>query len=160
MATGFSGLVDLGNVAIKDLDTSKSIKLSALDDLKGFTTTALKSATIDGEGKAVTIGTNSATYGKFEKTDGLTVDGVKLTLTGSGDLVTKVVNNAATLADVTLKDSGILAVTGQNAVIGNVTAESTEGFFEVEQGGSLTVKGNVDVTELAVGADSSMTIDR
>ena len=159
MATGFSGLVDLGNVAIKDLDTSKSIKLSALDDLKGFTTTALKSATIDGEGKAVTIGTNSATYGKFEKTDGLTVDGVKLTLTGSGDLVTKVVNNAATLADVTLKDSGILAVTGQNAVIGNVTAESTEGFFEVEQGGSLTVKGNVDVTELAVGADSSMTID-
>ena len=160
MATGFSGLVDLGNVAIKDLDTSKSIKLSALDDLKGFTTTALKSATIDGEGKAVTIANNSATYGKFEKTDGLTVNGVKLTLTGSGDLVTKVVNNAATLADVTLKDSGILAVTGQNAVIGNVTAaESTEGFFEVEQGGSLTVKGNVDVTELAVGADSSMTID-
>jgi hypothetical protein len=83
MATGFSGLVDLGNVAIKDLDTSKSIKLSALDDLKGFTTTALKSATIDGEGNAVTIDTNSATYGKFEKTDGLTVDGVKLTLTGS-----------------------------------------------------------------------------
>ena len=160
MAKGFKGLVDLGNVAIKDLDTSKSIKLSALDDLKGFTTTALKSATIDGEGKAVTIDTNSATYGKFEKTDSLTVDGVKLTLTGSGDLVTKVVNNAATLADVTLENEGVLAVTGQNAVIGNVTADSsTKGYFEVEQGGSLTVKGNVDVTDLAVGADSSMTID-
>ena len=160
MVTSFGGLVDLGNVAIKNLDTSKSIKFSDLDDLKGFTTTALKSATIDGEGKAVTIDTNSATYGKFEKTDSLTVDGVKLTLTGSGDLVTKVVNNAATLADVKLKGSGILAVTGQNAVIGNVTADSnTEGYFEVEQGGSLTVKGNVDVTKLAVGADSSMTID-
>ena len=159
MATDFKGLVDLGNVAIKDLDTSKSIKFSELDALKGFTTTALKSATIDGESQAVTIATNSATYGKFEKTNSLTVDGVKLTLTGSGDLVTKVVNNAATLADVTLKQEGVLAVTGQNAVIGNVTAESTEGFFEVEQGGSLTVKGNVDVTELAVGADSSMTID-
>ena len=160
MASGFKGLVDLGNVAIEDLDTSKSVKFSDLDDLKGFTTTALKSATIDGEGKPVTIETNSATYGKFEKTDGLTVDGVKLTLTGSGDLVTKVVNNAATLADVTLTNEGVLAVTGQNAVIGNVTADSnTEGYFEVEQGGSLTVKGNVDVTDLAVGADSSMTID-
>ena len=159
MANGFSGLVDLGNVAIKDLDTSKSIKLSALDGLKGFTTTALKSATIDGDGKAVKIATNSATYGKFEKTDSLTVDGVKLTLTGSGDLVTKVVNNAATLADVTLENEGVLAITGQNAVIGNVTAESSKGYFEVEQGGSLTVNGNVDVTELAVGADSSMTID-
>ena len=160
MANGFKGLVDLGNVAIKDLDTSKSIKFSELAALKGFTTTALKSATIDGEGKAVTIDTNSATYGKFEKTDSLTVDGVKLTLTGSGDLVTKVVNNAATLADVTLENEGVLAVTGQNAVIGNVTADSSsKGFFEVEQGGSLTVKGNVDVTELAVGADSSMTID-
>ena len=160
MANGFSGLVDLGNVAIKDLDTSKSIKFSDLDDLKGFTTTALKSATIDGNNTDVTIATNSATYGKFEKTDSLTVDGVKLTLTGSGDLVTKVVNNAATLADVKLENEGVLAVTGQNAVIGNVTADSnTEGYFEVEQGGSLTVKGNVDVTELAVGADSSMTID-
>ena len=159
MASGFKGLVDLGNVAIKDLDTSKSIKFSDLDDLKGFTTTALKSATIDGEGNAVTIDTNSATYGKFEKTDSLTVDGVKLTLTGSGDLVTKVVNNAATLADVKLENEGVLAVTGQNAVIGNVTAESSKGYFEVEQGGSLTVKGNVDVTDLAVGADSSMTID-
>ena len=159
MVSGFKGLVDLGNVAIKDLDTSKSVKFSELAALMGFTTTALKSAAIDGEGKAVTIDTNSATYGKFEKTDSLTVDGVKLTLTGSGDLVTKVVNNAATLADVTLKGSGILAVTGQNAVIGNVTADGTDGYFEVEQGGSLTVKGNVDVTELAVGADSSMTID-
>ena len=155
LGTAGNGLIDLGNVKVSGVDTSKVIDLTATNDLAGITYTDLQSATVKASGF-----TTSAIYGNVQTPSATALNiasGATVTLTGSGKLVAHESGSGNWVnTDVTIDQGGELYATGTDAVIGNV---SGSGAFGVNDGGSLTVAGNVNVGELIVeGTDSAMTI--
>ena len=167
LAAGSTGLLDLGSLTIKDLVSDKGeAQYSAVKELNGVTTEALKGAKITGVNEALT---HSQSWGSLTL-DGLTevaVSGAVLTLNGNGQLATydtKSGNTTTThLADVKLSgaDAGfIVDGTGaESATIGTVYSENgTDGFFTVAGTRDVTVEGDVKVGELEVEKDAKLAV--
>ena len=167
LAAASTGLLDLGSLTIKDLVSDKGeAKYSAVKELNGVTTEALKGAKVTGVNEALT---HSQSWGSLTL-DSLTevaVSGAVLTLNGNGQLATydtKSGNTTTThLADVKLSgaDAGfIVDGTGaESATIGTVYSENgTNGFFTVAGTRDVTVEGDVKVGELEVEKDAKLAV--
>ena len=93
VATGTStGLIDIGATKIKDVEEAiKDGKIASKDLVAGVTNDTIKSVTVTDITKD-TISGKDAIYGAIDqgessKAKNLTIDGVSLTLTGTGNLV-------------------------------------------------------------------------
>mgnify|MGYP000130269614 CR=1 FL=1 len=119
--------------AIKDGKISWSA-LSALTGIAGVTNDSLKSVTVTGLDE---VKDHDAIYGAIEQTDdtsALNINGVSLTLTGTGNLVsytdTKVNPKVTKLSDITFTDDNSeLVTTGEGAQIGKVGNDVAKGPF-------------------------------
>lgn len=162
------GLIDIGATKITEVD--KAIKdgkiswsaLSALTGIAGVTNDSLKSVTVTGLDE---VKDHDAIYGAIEQTDdtsALNINGVSLTLTGTGNLVsytdTKVNPKVTKLSDITFTDDNSeLVTTGEGAQIGKVGNDVAKGSLYVKSG-DLTANGDVTVKSLEVESGAKLSI--
>ena len=162
------GLIDIGATKITEVD--KAIKdgkiswsaLSALTGIAGVTNDSLKSVTVTGLDE---VKDHDAIYGAIEQTDdtsALNINGVSLTLTGTGNLVsytdTKVNPKVTKLSDITFTgDNSELVTTGEGAQIGKVGNDVAKGSLYVKSG-DLTANGDVTVKSLEVESGAKLSI--
>ncbi|WP_279177115.1 autotransporter domain-containing protein [Sutterella wadsworthensis] len=163
------GLIDIGATQIKEVKaTDGKIEYSELNGIAGVTNDTIKSVTVTKVG--ATISGKDAIYGTIEQTDDtseLKIDGVSLTLTGTGNLVsytdTSVNPKVTKLSDITFDatNGGTLVTTGEGAQIGQVGDNDQYGSLYVKSG-DLTANGNVTVKSLEVesGAKLSLANDK
>lgn len=162
------GLIDIGATKITEVD--KAIKdgkiswsaLSALTGIAGVTNDSLKSVTVTGLDE---VKDHDAIYGAIEQTDdtsALNINGVSLTLTGTGNLVsytdTKVNPKVTKLSDITFTDDNSeLVTTGEGAQIGQVGDSDQNGSLYVKSG-DLTANGSVTINSLEVASGAKLSI--
>ena len=164
------GLIDIGATKITEVD--KAIKegkiswsdLSKLTGIAGVTNDTIKSVTVTGLDE---VKDHDAIYGAIEQTDDtseLQIDGVSLTLTGTGNLVsytdTKVNPKVTKLSTIkfTTADSE-LVTTGEGAQIGQIGdgSDATNGSLYVKSG-DLTANGSVTINSLEVASGAKLSI--
>ena len=165
------GLIDIGATQIKEVKesiTDGKIEYSKLNAIAGVTNDTIKSLTVTKVGAS--ISGKDAIYGTIEQTDDtseLKIDGVSLTLTGTGNLVsypdTSVNPKVTKLSNITFDatNGGTLVTTGEGAQIGQVGDNDQYGSLYVKSG-DLTANGNVTVKSLEVesGAKLSLANDK
>lgn len=164
------GLIDIGATKITEVD--KAIKegkiswsdLSKLTGIAGVTNDTIKSVTVTGLDE---VKDHDAIYGAIEQTDDkseLKIDGVSLTLTGTGNLVsytdTKVNPKVTKLSNITFTDADSeLVTTGEGAQIGQIGdgSDTTNGSLYVKSG-DLTANGSVTINSLEVASGAKLSI--
>lgn len=164
------GLIDIGATKITEVD--KVIKegkiswsdLSKLTGIAGVTNDTIKSVTVTGLDE---VKDHDAIYGAIEQTDdtsALNINGVSLTLTGTGNLVsytdTKVNPKVTKLSNITFTDADSeLVTTGEGAQIGQIGdgSDATNGSLYVKSG-DLTANGSVTINSLEVASGAKLSI--
>ena len=169
VATGTStGLIDIGATKIKDVEEAikdGKIASTALSSIAGVTNDTIKSVTVTGLAKAET---KDAIYGAIDqgessKAKTFAIDGVSLTLTGTGNLVyytdTSANPNVAKLSAITFgTNGGTLVTTGEGAQVGAVgTVAKKNGELYVKSG-DLTANGDVNVLDLDVETGAKLSL--
>ncbi|WP_302016477.1 autotransporter domain-containing protein [Sutterella wadsworthensis] len=168
VATTSTGLVDIGATKIKEVE--EAIKDGKIDSgskalVAGLTNDTIKSVTVTNLTKAET---KDAIYGAIDqgessKAKTFTIDGVSLTLTGTGNLVyytdTSANPNVAKLSAITFgTNGGTLVTTGEGAQVGAVgTAAKKNGELYVKSG-DLTANGDVNVKDLDVETGAKLSL--
>ena len=161
------GLIDIGATQIKEVKehiTDGKIEYSELNGIAGVTNDTIKSVTVTGLDE---VKDHDAIYGAIEQTDDtseLQIDGVSLTLTGTGNLVsytdTKVNPKVTKLSTIkfTTADSE-LVTTGEGAQIGQIGdgSDATNGSLYVKSG-DLTANGSVTINSLEVASGAKLSI--
>ena len=159
------GLIDIGATQIKEVKEAikdGKIASTALSSIAGVTNDSLKSVTVTGLDE---VKDHDAIYGAIEQTDdtsALNINGVSLTLTGTGNLVsytdTKVNPKVTKLSDITFTDdNSALVTTGEGAQIGKVGNDVANGSLYVKSG-DLTANGDVTVKSLEVESGAKLSI--
>ena len=167
VATGTStGLIDIGATKIKDVEEAiKDGKIASKDLVAGVTNDTIKSVTVTDITKD-TISGKDAIYGAIDqgessKAKNLTIDGVSLTLTGTGNLVyyTDTSAKVTKLSAITFgTNGGTLVTTGEGAQVGAVgTAAKKNGELYVKSG-DLTANGDVNVKDLDVETGAKLSL--
>ena len=169
VATSSKGLIDIGATKITEVEAAiKDGKIDSTALVAGLTNDTIKSLTVK---SGDTVSGRDAIYGAIdlgesETAKTLTIDGVSLTLTGTGNLVSytdKSVNPKVTkLSDITFTDDNSeLVTTGEGAQIGKVGNDVAKGSLYVKSG-DLTANGDVTVKSLEVesGAKLSLADDK
>ena len=167
VATGTStGLIDIGATKIKDVEEAiKDGKIDSADLVAGVTNDTIKSVTVTNLVKAEK---KDAIYGAIDqgeskKAKTLTIDGVSLTLTGTGNLVyytdTSANPNVTKLSAITFDatNGGTLVTTGEGAQVGAVGTSAKTGELYVKSG-DLTANGNVTVLDLDVETGAKLSL--
>ena len=163
--TSSKGLIDIGATQIKEVNEvikDGKIASSALSSIAGVTNDSLKSVTVTGLDE---VKDHDAIYGAIEQTDNtsaLNINGVSLTLTGTGNLVsytdTKVNPKVTKLSDITFTDDNSeLVTTGEGAQIGKVGNSADSGSLYVKSG-DLTANGSVTINSLEVESGAKLSI--
>ena len=163
--TSSKGLIDIGATQIKEVNEAikdGKIASSALSSIAGVTNDSLKSVTVTGLDE---VKDHDAIYGAIEQTDNtsaLNINGVSLTLTGTGNLVsytdTKVNPKVTKLSDITFTDDNSeLVTTGEGAQIGKVGNSADSGSLYVKSG-DLTANGSVTINSLEVESGAKLSI--
>ncbi|WP_165650365.1 beta strand repeat-containing protein, partial [Sutterella wadsworthensis] len=167
VATGTStGLIDIGATKIKDVEEAiKDGKIASKDLVAGVTNDTIKSVTVTDIAKD-TISGKDAIYGAIDqgessKAKNLTIDGVSLTLTGTGNIVyyTDTSAKVTKLSAITFgTNGGTLVTTGEGAQVGAVgTAAKKNGELYVKSG-DLTANGDVNVKDLDVETGAKLSL--
>ena len=162
------GLIDIGATKITEVD--KAIRegkiswsdLSKLTGIAGVTNDTIKSVTVTGRDE---VKDHDAIYGAIEQTDDkseLKIDGVSLTLTGTGNLVsytdTKANPKVTKLSNITFTGADSeLVTTGEGAQIGQVGDNNQDGSLYVKSG-DLTANGSVTINSLEVESGAKLSI--
>ena len=167
VATGTSkGLIDIGATKIKDVEEAiKDGKIASKDLVAGVTNDTIKSVTVTNLAKAET---KDAIYGAIDQGESKTakpfaINGVSLTLTGTGNLVyytdTSANPNVAKLSAITFDatNSGTLVTTGEGAQVGAVGTSAKTGKLYVKSG-DLTANGNVTILDLDVETGAKLSL--
>ena len=160
------GLIDIGATQIKEVKDAITDGKIAYDKLvAGVTNDTIKSLTVTKV--AASISGKDAIYGTIEQTDDtseLKIDGVSLTLTGTGNLVsytdTKVNPKVTKLSNITFTDADSeLVTTGEGAQIGQIGdgSDATKGSLYVKSG-DLTANGSVTINSLEVASGAKLSI--
>lgn len=167
VATGTStGLVDIGATKIKEVEAAiTNGKIASKDLVAGVTNDTIKSVTVTNLAKAET---KDAIYGAIDQGESKTakpfaINGVSLTLTGTGNLVyytdTSANPNVAKLSAITFDatNGGTLVTTGEGAQVGAVGTSAKTGKLYVKSG-DLTANGNVTVLDLDVETGAKLSL--
>ena len=167
VATTSTGLVDIGATKIKEVEAKiedGKIASSDLTSIAGVTNDTIKSVTVTNLTKAEK---KDAIYGAIDqgessKAKTFTIDGVSLTLTGTGNLVyytdTSANPNVTKLSAITFGTNGsTLVTTGEGAQVGAVGTSAKTGELYVKSG-DLTANGNVTVLDLDVETGAKLSL--
>ena len=155
-------LLDLGALKIKELfgtdgtitaATAASLAGVVTDDTKGGVVSGVTDQSLIGEYKALKLSDNTDTYD---------VKG-KLVLNNTGKVITYDTTGASAtkdnLAKVTLAAAGYLTVTGDGAVLGEVTSGAADSKLTVASA-NATIEGNVNTSgSVTSQAGSNVTIN-
>ena len=165
VATTSKGLIDIGATKITEVEAAiKDGKIDSTALVAGLTNDTIKSLTVK---SGDTVSGRDAIYGAIDLGESataktLTIDGVSLTLTGTGNLVSytdKSVNPKVTkLSDITFTDDNSeLVTTGEGAQIGKVGNDVAKGSLYVKSG-DLTANGSVTINSLEVASGAKLSI--
>ena len=161
------GLIDIGATKITEVEaaiTNGKIDSTAL--VAGLTNDTIKSLTVK---SGDTVSGHDAIYGAIDQGESttaktLTIDGVSLTLTGTGNLVsytdTDVNPKVTKLSNITFTDADSeLVTTGEGAQIGQIGdgSDATNGSLYVKSG-DLTANGSVTINSLEVESGAKLSI--
>ena len=161
-----TGLIDIGATKIKDVEEAITDgKIASKDLVAGVTNDTIKSVTVTNLAKAET---KDAIYGAIDQGESKTakpfaINGVSLTLTGTGNLVyytdTSANPNVAKLSAITFDatNSGTLVTTGEGAQVGAVGTSAKTGKLYVKSG-DLTANGNVTILDLDVETGAKLSL--
>ena len=164
--TSSKGLIDIGATKITEVEAAiTNGKIDSADLVAGLTNDTIKSVTVTGLAKAET---KDAIYGAIDqgessKAKTFAIDGVSLTLTGTGNLVyytdTSANPNVAKLSAITFgTNGGTLVTTGEGAQVGAVgTVAKKNGELYVKSG-DLTANGDVNVLDLDVETGAKLSL--
>lgn len=167
VATSSKGLIDIGATKITEVETAiTNGKIDSTALVAGLTNDTIKSLTVK---SGDTVSGHDAIYGAIDQDESttaktLTIDGVSLTLTGTGNLVsytdTKVNPKVTKLSNITFTDADSeLVTTGEGAQIGQIGdgSDATKGSLYVKSG-DLTANGSVTINSLEVASGAKLSI--
>ena len=165
VATTSKGLIDIGATKITEVEAAiENGKIDSTDLVAGLTNDTIKSLTVK---SGDTVSGRDAIYGAIDLGESttaktLTIDGVSLTLTGTGNLVsytdTKANPKVTKLSDITFTDADSeLVTTGEGAQIGKVGNDVAKGSLYVKSG-DLTANGSVTINSLEVASGAKLSL--